>query len=202
MGRRAPSSRRRFRRIPALRVTTTSRCLLWLQVRASLRRECRRSSYRQSWVHRERARPFARRGSDANGRQFFLKHRLELFELVVGQCWIDPGDLASVRFNPKFWCSRLRRLRARRAAADSNTRDIATCAITSDFCVHERLPPTERFAPRNASIGSAWEVSHAGTIPKAIPVSRDIAMVKSKTVQEGIESMGTKLFEPPILKAR
>ena len=88
--------------------------------------------------------------------------------------------------NPKFWCSRLRRLWPSSAAADSNTSDIAACSTTSDFWAQEYPPPTERFAPRNASTGSTCEVIHAGAIPKTTPVNTEIPRVNSSTGPEGV----------------
>src|SRR5882762_523207 len=43
----------------------------------------------------------------------------------------------------------------------------------SDLCWIEACSPVERFEPRKASAGSAFDVIHAGTIPKITPVSNE-----------------------------
>src|SRR5260370_6621707 len=104
--------------------------------------------------------------------------------------------------NPKSWCCRFRKLWPSRAAAESSTRDIAACAITRDFCAHERPPPTERLAPRSASTGSACEVTHAGAIPKIIPVRTEMPSVKSSTGKEGVAVIGTLVIGAACLKSK
>src|SRR5579872_997355 len=88
----------------------------------------------------------------------------------------------------------LLRLFVSNPAAQSRTNDNDACATTSDFCVHPRLRPVERLAPRRASAGSAVAVIQAGATPNTIPVSIAATNVKPSTGKDGVAWIATKDF--------
>src|SRR5215831_20335326 len=87
---------------------------------------------------------------------------------------------------PKSWCCILRRLRVSNPAPASRTTDKVACTTTRAFWENEERSRVLRFTPRNASAGSACEVSHAGATPKSAPVRSDTADAKARTGIDGV----------------
>ena len=111
---------------------------------------------------------------------------------------IDGNQIAPSGSNPKFWCSRLRRLPPSIAAALSNTSDTATCTITSAFiAANDGRRPPHGWRHASPPTGSACELIHAGAQrQRSLPQATKLPTQTAKPVPEGVACTESMTFVP------
>src|SRR3954466_15107847 len=96
------------------------------------------------------------------------------------------NDIPVCGLNPEVLVFEIAQGSGQQAGATRKASGRAAGKAMRDFWGNDDRSRVVRFTPRRASAGSECEVIHAGTIPKTIPVSKEMPIANPITGSDGV----------------